>query len=60
MTESADRPKPPDLQEWIRRFGGYHNIPWPEWDAANAEYQCARRDYLPAVEMSPRKRGGAP
>jgi hypothetical protein len=26
---------PPDLQEWIAFYGGYHNIPaeaWAEWD----------------------------
>jgi hypothetical protein len=35
---------PPNLQEWVERYGGYHNIPWPEWDKANAEYQMNRRD----------------
>ncbi len=42
MTPDHDndvRPKPPDLQQWIEKYGGYWNIPWPEWDAANIEYQ---------------------
>jgi len=38
--------EPPDLQEWIDRFGGYANIPWPEWDAANQNYQVRRREEL--------------
>ena len=36
-------PRPPDLQEWIARYGGRPNIPWDKWDAAIAEYQRARR-----------------
>ena len=45
---TADPPKlePPDLQEWVRRYGGYNNIPWADWDRANAEYQTARRERL--------------
>jgi hypothetical protein len=29
--------KYPDLQEWVRRYGGYWNIPWDQWDAAVAD-----------------------
>jgi hypothetical protein len=25
-------PERPDLQEWIARYGGYHAIPWADWD----------------------------
>jgi hypothetical protein len=36
--------QPPDLQEWVARYGGYQNIPWDQWDGANAEYQERRRE----------------
>jgi hypothetical protein len=36
-------PRPPDLQEWIDRYGGLPKIPWDKWDAAIAEYQRERR-----------------
>jgi hypothetical protein len=36
-------PRPPDLQEWIARYGGRPNIPWDKWDAAIAEYKRERR-----------------
>jgi hypothetical protein len=36
-------PKPPDLQEWVARYGGYPNIPWAEWDQAVAAWHLARR-----------------
>jgi hypothetical protein len=41
-----DDPKPPDLQEWVARHGGYNRIPWDQWDKAMAEYQQARREIL--------------
>jgi hypothetical protein len=43
---SADKLKPPDLQEWVARYGGYHKIPWAEWDAAIEQWQAARRQEL--------------
>jgi hypothetical protein len=39
--------KPPDLQEWVARYGGYQQIPWDEWDQAVADYQAQRRLALP-------------
>jgi|SRR5215472_4110596 len=27
-------PEAPDLQEWVRKYGGYLNIPWDAWHAA--------------------------
>lgn len=36
-------PRPPDLQEWLHRHGGYWCIPWHEWDALVAEYHSHRR-----------------
>jgi hypothetical protein len=36
--------QPPDLQEWVARYGGYQNIPWDLWDAAVVEYQTRRRE----------------
>jgi hypothetical protein len=36
-------PRPPDLQEWVLRHGGYASIPWDKWDAAIAEYKRERR-----------------
>ena len=36
-------PRPPDLQEWVERYGGYWNIPWAEWDAAMQEWHRQRR-----------------
>jgi hypothetical protein len=38
--------KPPDLQEWVAKYGGYENIPWDLWDAANEEYQTRRREQI--------------
>jgi hypothetical protein len=53
MTSAADiaqalggRPKSPDLQAWIEKYGAYWKIPWAEWDAASAKYQHVRRAYL--------------
>jgi hypothetical protein len=39
-------PDAPDLQQWIRHYGVYQNIPWDAWDRVNANYQLARRDAL--------------
>jgi hypothetical protein len=53
MTEQSSTPqsgfadesnRPPDLQEWIEKYGGYQNIPWDQWDRMNAEYQARRRE----------------
>jgi len=52
----ANRPQPPDLQEWVARHGGYHNIPWREWDNAVAAYQTQRRAFLFAPEDNKRPR----
>jgi hypothetical protein len=35
--------QPPDLQEWIARYGCYQNIPWDAWDRAHAKYQARYR-----------------
>lgn len=45
-TTDDDNRQPPDLQEWIERYGGYHKTPWDKWDAANLKYQRDRRGYL--------------
>lgn len=37
---------PPDLQEWVRVWGGYHNIPWADWDAAYADWNARRLERL--------------
>lgn len=39
-------PQPPDLQQWIARYGGYLKIPWDEWDRAVETYENERRAYL--------------
>jgi hypothetical protein len=39
--------QPPDLQEWVVKYNGYWNIPWDQWDRANAEYQARRRETKP-------------
>lgn len=42
-----DRDPPPDLQQLIRRHGGYSNVPaeaWTEWDRLNAAWQMRRRE----------------
>jgi hypothetical protein len=44
--EDDHRPKPPDLQAWIEKYGAYWKILWHEWDAANEKYQHDRRAYL--------------
>jgi hypothetical protein len=39
----------PDLQELVRRYGGYDKITaaaWDRWDSANAEFQARRREGL--------------
>jgi hypothetical protein len=46
MTDDPDKPKPPDLHEWIARYGGYTKIDWEAWDRAMEEYQSARRTIL--------------
>jgi hypothetical protein len=47
---------PPDLQEWINRYGGYHAIPWKEWHSANAAYQAERsRQIVGDIDQSVRK-----
>ena len=38
------RTKQPNLQEWVERHGGYHKIPWEEWDKAVAEWHALRLD----------------
>jgi hypothetical protein len=43
MSDDDNPVKPPDLQEWIGRYGGYDKIDWEAWDRANAEYQAERR-----------------
>jgi hypothetical protein len=48
--------RPPDLQEWIARYGGYLLIPWGDWDRAVAEYHERRRDEL-AAELRESRRG---
>jgi hypothetical protein len=40
----AERVRQPNLQQWVERFGGYHKIPWAEWDRAVAEWHVLRRD----------------
>jgi hypothetical protein len=48
-------PRPPDLQEWILRHGGYASIPWDKWDAAIAEYKRERRAvFVAELEASKR------
>lgn len=42
----GDGPRPPDLQEWVTRYGGYDQIPWVEWDRAVADYHRERRAVL--------------
>jgi hypothetical protein len=39
----------PDLQEWIKFYGGYHNIPpaaWARWDRLYEAYRERRRNNL--------------
>ncbi len=54
----TDAPRPPGLQEWIARYGGYASIPWDKWDAAVAAYQARRREVL-ATEIAQSARGRA-
>jgi hypothetical protein len=32
----------PDLQQWIKRYGGYTKIPWDEWDRAMEDAKLGR------------------
>jgi hypothetical protein len=57
-------PKPPDLQEWVARYGGYHKIPWPEWNAAMAAWHVARRIHTAGYvndtpEVKPKRAGAS-
>jgi hypothetical protein len=46
-------PKPPDLQEWTARYGGYRRIPWDQWDKAVEDWRRARRAVIQdEVEVS--------
>jgi hypothetical protein len=41
-----DKSPGPDLHEFIRRYGGYANVPpegWEEWDQMNTNWQETRR-----------------
>lgn len=40
------RPRPPDMHQWMTKHGGYHKIPWDQWEAANNQYQLDRRQGL--------------
>jgi len=55
---AAEQPVAPDLQVFIKRFGGCAKITaegWVEWDRLNSEYQKARRVGLkPAPEKKQR------
>jgi hypothetical protein len=44
-------PTPPDLQEWVRRAGGYRNIDWLAWDAAVAAWREKYREHLEREKM---------
>ena len=46
-------PKPPDLQEWVLRYGGYWNIPWDEWDVQVAQWEVDRRMHSVGRVISP-------
>jgi hypothetical protein len=48
----TNEPEPPDLQELVRRFGRYDQIPpeaWAAFDRRMAEFQQARRADLEAA-----------
>jgi hypothetical protein len=51
MTEQ--RLKPPDLQEWIARYGGYHKIDWEAWDRAVELWLAAYRQELQRDKFGP-------
>jgi hypothetical protein len=59
MNSSGDEgyPQAPDLQEWVEKYGGYQNIPWPEWDAAMTRWQAARRRYAVGYVNEPSSEG---
>jgi hypothetical protein len=61
MTNDDDDP-PPDLQELVRKHGGYNRITreaWAAWDRANAEWQARRRlVYGPASARPSKKAEG--
>ena len=38
--------KPPDLQEWVKNYGGYQNIDWLAWDRAVELWREAYRQEL--------------
>jgi hypothetical protein len=53
-----ERPKPPDLQEYVVRFVGYNKITpegWAEYDRSMAEYQQRRREVVASEIMDYRQ-----
>lgn len=45
----------PDLQSWVARYGGYHLIPWQQWDAAvlawrRADEDCIAENYQARIQ----------
>jgi hypothetical protein len=48
MTDNRDagrRPRPPDLTEWVERYGGYDKIDWTLWDERMSAYtSCGHSD----------------
>lgn len=58
-TNSANRLARPDLQDWVARYGGYHKIPWKQWEAALLAWQKAYQD-RPFDELHQTKRQTQP
>jgi len=55
MLEACEYPRPPDLQIWIAKYGGYWKIPWHLWDEAMAVWQFTRRRYTAGTVIEGRK-----
>ena len=52
-TEDNRRLRPPDLQEWVARYGGYDKINWEAWDAAVKLWRAAYQQELQREKLGP-------
>jgi hypothetical protein len=58
--DEAGYPQPPDLQEWIARYGSYSAIDWAAWDRAMAAWHIARRIHTAGHINEPTNRDTGP
>jgi hypothetical protein len=55
MTAPYKRMVPPDLHDWIKRYGGYSNITQEGWAAYDAAMSAYWEEVLAASSVAPPK-----